>query len=219
MRVEDASTAHVVRLQTDTGITLLKAWLPETWGLRLSNQWNPTFAETIQGAIDSTSVGKGVFDGLSAVGITPRAQAATALIWQGSSAVEFSLPLKMHAKYSSRAEILTPLRAVIQQGLPTVKAGMFVAPTSYMGRNNKYFDTGGGGKEGQAGRLDLFIGNYIWVTDVVIVDIDFQAQPFLDSEGHPMRADFTLSLSTAFTPSANDVLQWLPGDMSMGPPR
>lgn len=226
MGVPNNGDMHSVWISTANGKVVFKAWMPNSIGFQLENTWAPSFAETLQEKLNS-GLGAVAANGLNAtLGYTPRSQALSALLWQGNASTEFQLPCRIYASSSIVDEIITPLKNLIAVSLPTKTEGgvdevlaqvknigsfsdatgaiaavaksprWFRAPSTPMGRSN--------GEQ----RLDLYIGHFMCIKDIVIRDIQFTMPNRLHKSGAPVSCEVNISAVTGETPSAEDAINW-----------
>ena len=95
----------------DLGITVTAA-LPETFAYDVSSQYQPSFSQGI-------SVSDSVSNGLRLVGMSLTNQAMTAQIWQGTTDIQFTIPVILQAEEDEGPEIMTPLKNLHRLTLPS----------------------------------------------------------------------------------------------------
>jgi len=226
MGVPNNGDPHAVWVSTAKGQVVFKAWMPADIGFSLRNDWEDSFAQTLQEKLNGGLMGT-LTQGVSAtVGYTPRSQALSALLWRGSSSTEFQLPCKIFANNSVRDEIITPLKNLIAVSLPTktqggpdslletvknisnwTDAGSAIAQAAKSPRWFKAPSTPLSRASGEE-RLDLYIGNFMHVPDIVVQDIQFTMPNRLHKSGAPVSCEIVLTVLTGETPSAEDAINW-----------
>lgn len=106
----------------DLGITVI-APLPDTFAFDVSSQYQAPFAQGI-------SVSDTVQNGLRLVGMSLTNQAMTAQVWQGTSDIQFTIPIVLQAEEDEGKEIVEPLKNLYRLTLPRVdqEGGLFRSP-------------------------------------------------------------------------------------------
>lgn len=222
---QDKDNMHAVWISTAQGNVVFKAWMPESIGVVLSNNWEASFAQTLQEKLNSATLG--LANGVNAAfGYTPRAQSLTALLWQGNSSTEFQLPCKIYASSDVVAEIINPLKNLIAVALPTKTQGGIDPILSKVGSFNDLGDSAKAlagaaknlgwfkapstphGRSSGEERLDLYIGTFMQINDVVIQDIQFTMPNRIHKSGSPVSCEVTITLLTGETPAAEDAINW-----------
>lgn len=226
MGVPNNGDMHSVWISTASGKVVFKAWMPESIGFSLTNTWVDSFAQSLQEKLNS-GVGQVAAAGLNAsLGYTPRSQALSALLWQGNASTEFQLPCKIYASASIFDEIITPLKNLIAVSLPTRTEGGSDAVLQQVKNMSTFSDVGGAiaevakaprwfrapstpmGRSKGEQRLDLYIGHFMCIKDVVIQDIQFTMPNRLHKSGAPVSCEVTITALTGETPAAEDAINW-----------
>ena len=106
----------------DLGITVTAA-LPDTIAFDVSSQYQAPFAQGI-------NVSDKVANGLRLVGMSLTNQAMTAQIWQGTSDLQFTLPIILQAETDEGKDVMIPLKNLFRLTLPRVdqEGGLLRSP-------------------------------------------------------------------------------------------
>lgn len=226
MGVPNNGDMHSVWISTSSGKVVFKAWMPESIAFQLQNTWVDSFAQSLQEKLNS-GLASAAVNGLNAtLGYTPRSQALSALLWQGNSSTEFQLPCKIYASKNIVDEIITPLKNLIAVSLPTKTDGGPDALLDQVKSIGSFSDAGGAiasaaksprwfrapstpmGRSAGDQRLDLYIGHFMCIPDVVIQDIQFTMPNRLHKSGAPISCEINITAMTGETPSAEDAINW-----------
>lgn len=189
---------------------ILTFWIPDSLSFAFNGDWGTPFANALTELAGRT--GGAVIDVASAAaGITGRARAPTMLVWQGSSHIEFAFTFELRAVSATKRNVTDKLRALIAYTMPAEdpvgNTGAFLAPLS-----NYLIDPESGQLTYRYGlKMDLQIGQYLVVPDVVVKAVNPDIPTRYHTSGRPMEANVQVTFSTRYVPSSQEVLKWFIG--------
>lgn len=218
---------------------IFEHWLPENFQFALNSEWEAPYANTSANLLQNSLGGTGgalVDVATASTGLTPRFRYTTMQLWQGSAPVTFNFQLQMRAESDPVAEIVAPVLKLCAIALPAEdeKLGhMLIAPATarsieYAGTLEQLKEIGSNidplslssitdaaGKINSnvqfGGSLNLTIGRFLQINDVVIENIAPSFPTRFDRNGIPIECDLELSFKTRFTPTVQDVISWFQG--------
>lgn len=105
------------------------ASLPQEISMSVGSSYEPTFAQGLSDLLP-TGLGKGG----KALGVSFVTQALTAQVWQGTDAIEFSIPIILQVESDPQKDILTPLGNLYSLILPStsIQDGFFESPGPHL---------------------------------------------------------------------------------------
>jgi len=98
----------------------ITGWLPESVSFDASAQYEAPFASGLSGMFPFNLVGGNL---LRALGVSLITQVMTAQVWQGSSEIEFSLPIIFQAEADSVTEVIGPIKQLLKMIVPNDPTG------------------------------------------------------------------------------------------------
>lgn len=107
---------------SDLNITVVGN-LPETFSFDVASQYEAPFSQGFR-------VSDTVNNGLRILGLSLTNQAMTSQIWQGTSEVQFTIPMVLQAVNNEYDDVLKPLKDLLSLALPSVaqEGGLLISP-------------------------------------------------------------------------------------------
>lgn len=198
-RIVDGNKYYIAELyQVSTGLSF-RAFVPETFTIAIQNNWEPLF-----GGFGDSAVGRGA----TALGTPINLKYLTRRVWTGTEPLTFSFTFFVDAYASTERDVQKPVENLLKMSTP-IRDGIFLkspGPTLFSDTN----------------RIYLRIGKFLVLDSVVLDHVDITFFTIADkTNGKYMSADINVTISTAYTPDQNDILNYFlrgqSGDNSLDP--
>ncbi len=200
----NANYAVFLHGQDETGRTIeIVASLPEHFSFHLSSDWqpllnNPSIAALIaggtsgflkDGALLAAGIGK-------AAGFTDYSQAATQLVWNGTTPIDFALPMVFNACSNPTTDVMQPIRDLCMLVVPSAEDYVLKMPgPNILGlvENNGY-------------KITMCIGNALVIENVIITGVSPVFDVMCDENGNFISAQVDVSVRTATILTKQDII-------------
>jgi hypothetical protein len=179
----------------------VEAFVPETFQLAVTSQFNQPFGQGIQNSTVGTAA---KMLGLGAL----TSQSMTAQVWEGTQPIEMSLELEFVAESDPTAEVLQPIKELLKMTMPSKGGGGFLldppGPVYKDIVDWKAFEAKKG--EGKAAKqITVQIGNFLLFDSVVIESVNTTFHSMMHSSGVPLRATCAVTFKTFFIQLKEDI--------------
>lgn len=178
----------------------VKAYVPETFQLAVTSQFNQPFGQGIQ----NTTVGTlSKMLGLGAL----TSQSMTAQIWEGTQPIEMSLELEFLAYNDPAAEVRDPIKELLKMTMPSKRGfGFLLDPPGPVYKDIVDWNTFEV-KSGQtaAKQISIKIGNFLLFDNVVIEAVNCVFHSLMTAGGIPLRATVSVTFKTFFVQLKEDL--------------
>lgn len=173
--------------------------LPERFHMEFSSNWNTPFEGKTMGdmagsAADATGlggggmIGAGIDSALGAAGVGQKLKGQMVQTWENTSPLEMNFDLIFYAHENTEREIKERHLALLKLCAPTVLLGTQVLEAP----GPKLLQAGG--LSGR--RINLFIGNYLQLTNVIIRSVGADLVSLFDENGIPIGMSINIAIST-----------------------
>ena len=191
----------------------IEFWCPDSISFALNGEWDAPFATTLSN-LTSNGISGAVSDAVQGItGFTPRFKAASQLMWQGTTHVEFAFTFELRADNNTKKDVTDKLRSLIQYALPHEEKNTkaIIAPLS-----GYRIDVGSGDifammASTQRPQMDMQIGQFLVIEDVVLRNVSPEIPTRFHTSGRPMESNVQVNISTRYTPTAQDARNWFIG--------
>lgn len=185
-RIVDGNRYYVAELyQVSTGLSF-RAFVPETFTIAIQNNWEPLF-----GGFGDSPVGRAA----TALGTPINLKYLTRRVWTGTEPLTFNFTFLVDAYASTERDVQQPVMNLLKMSTP-IRSGIFLkspGPTLFSDEN----------------RIYLRIGKFMVLDSIVIDQVDITFFTVADrTNGKFMSADINVTISTAYTPDQNDILNY-----------
>jgi hypothetical protein len=178
------------------------AYVPETFQLSVTSQFNQPFGQGVQNSPVGTAA---KILGLGAL----TSQSMTAQVWEGTQPIEMSLELEFVAESNPTTEVLEPIKELLRMTMPSRghSGGFLLDPPGPVYKDIvdwKAFESVKG--EGKADRqITVQIGNFLKFDNVVIESVNTTFHSMMHSSGIPLRATCAVTFKTFFIQLKEDI--------------
>ena len=198
IRVTDDDSLTSAVGSTGEAIFPIRANLPERFHLELQSNWTMPFdvgtagevAGDVAGAVGlggaSSFIQKGTDMGLAAAGYGNKIRGQMIQTWESTGSLELNLDLIFYAHSNTRREIKDRHLALLKLVAPSAgEGGVLKSPGPVLAS---------GVRSGR--RIDLQIGTYLYMQDVIVRSVGSDMVSLLDDNGIPIAMSINLSVST-----------------------
>lgn len=177
------------------------AALPERYNINFSSDWNAPFSNTSATDFVKQAAGGGVLgDALKygadligkAVGVSTRLKSQSVQVWEGSSALSFSLDLIFNAKTNSEVDIRDKHLALLKLAAPSetgpggevlMQPGPVIADQLWNKKSRK---------------ISLQVGTYLFFDNVIIRNVGSDVETICDEKGIPLSITINIEITTLY---------------------
>ena len=194
---------YLVRIK-QAGGPGVAAYMPETFQFAVSSNFEMPYAQGIQGGINDAA--KIIF------GQALVSQAMTFQMWAGTNPIETSIELEFVVEKDPVAELLRPIRNLMQMCLPSRGAGGFLLEVP----GPKYLDSvdweelltqrreGANGTAANK-QITMQLGRFMVFDSIVIESVNTTVHTQMHLTGIPLHATCAVQFKTVFVPLTNDL--------------
>lgn len=197
--VNDGGSIDSMRSLSGSRIFPMLANIDEKYSLNFSSTWESPFSRASAGDVASKLLG-GKVSGedidriLNAAGIGSRLKIQSARVWTGSSPLSFDFTMKFNAIKDTEAEIRQRHMALLKLAAPSESIGVgsarvLKAPGPTLA---------GGVLSDTSRRIDLRVGKYLYMKDVVVDNVASEIDCLCDANGIPISMSVAVQISSFY---------------------
>lgn len=179
----------------------ISANLPERFHMEMSSNWTMPFegmtagsaagsaAQFLGAGAASQTIGNAVDTGLGAAGIGQKLKSQMLQVWESSSPLEMNFDLIFYAHSNTETEIKQRHLALLKLCAPSSLVGSEVLEAP----GPKVIE----GATSNSGRqINVFVGNYIQLTNVIVRSVGSDIVSLFDDNGLPIGMSINISVCT-----------------------
>jgi hypothetical protein len=178
----------------------VEAYVPETFQLAVTSQFNQPFGQGISNSTVGTAT---KMLGLGAL----TSQSMTAQIWEGTQPIEITLELEFVAEYNPQNEVLKPIKDLLTMTMPSRGgSGFLLDPPGPKYVDIVDWEAFEAAKGSQASKqISVKIGNFLLFDNVVIESVNSTFYSMMHETGIPLRATVAVTFKTFFVQLTDDI--------------
>lgn len=206
----DANSNYKVYIAQAGTDLKVQAYVPETFQLAVTSQFNQPFGQGIQNSPIGTA---SKVLGLGALS----SQSMTAQVWEGTQPIEMSLELEFVAESSPVDEVQKPILDLLRMTMPGRKGNTFLldppgpvysellAQTAFETWDQFSNAKRAEGRGGASREISIKIGNFLVFDNVVIESVNTTFHSMMHETGVPLRATCAVTFKTFFIQLKEDI--------------
>lgn len=207
-----ANPHYQVRLEVRGDQSLMKsggnifpivAYLPERYNIDFSSQWSSPFSRTdIASAVGAAAgkyggVAQAITQGaLNVAGISTKLKAQSVQVWDSTSPMTFSIQMVFNAEENAATDVRDKHRALLKLCAPSEGTmGVLSQPGPTIASS-----VGGAiGISGDSRQIDLYVGSYLRLQNVIVTNVSSDVSTLCDSSGIPINMTIGLTVESFFS--------------------
>lgn len=190
---------------TKTGgkIFPIVAYLPERYNIDFSSQWSSPFGRNDLASAAAAASGK--YGGMASMitqgalniaGISTKLKAQSMQVWDSTSPMTFSIQMVFNADENAASDVRDKHRALLKLCAPSQNGlGVLTQP----GPTVASVSGAALGIAENSRQIDLYIGNYLKLQNVIVTNVSSDMSTLCDSAGIPINMTIGLTVESFFS--------------------
>ena len=173
----------------------ISAFMPEAFAVNLSSTWDSIIKNYLPSGAGSDNV-------------------STLAAWTGNSPLEFDVPFRFDAITDAYTDVFMQCYNLMLLASPTLKGGILTPPSGGLdwrtlkAQYQENVSAYNKGNNTDYRPMSLKLGNFAYITGVVLTGVNISFISKFDKDGYPMAADAQVSLRTTMSPTKEDIMNW-----------
>lgn len=192
----------------------ISAFMPEAFGVNLASTWDSIIKNYLPSgagsALESTLQAAQAVTGFRTV----LDNVSTLAAWTGNSPLEFDVPFRFDAITDAYTDVFMQCYNLMLLASPTLKGGILTPPSGGLdwrtlkAQYQENVSAYNKGNNTDYRPMSLKLGNFAYITGVVLTGVNISFISKFDKDGYPMAADAQVSLRTTMSPTKEDIMNW-----------
>lgn len=210
---------YQLHIHNKAGTVKFSGYVPEDFNISLASNWVAPFAGMgLSDVPGANNRAVGVDRTLKFSGYSSLHKLVSARVWESPQYLTLELPIFLDAYHSTQEEVMDPMVQLLSMAAPDEIGGLLIPPGPAPAKEvlnaamNAVTDVTGVGHAQEFDSQEAFtvrLGTFFAMSPAIITNVSASGDcAFEDSTGHPIAADFMVTVESYFAVTRKDLQAW-----------